>query len=89
MKRLTEAQEKILMALCDMPEGCWQRVDGLKCEPGVIDLNWWQFKWALRRLSAAGLIDVQQFRQFWASCQKLKSYTATPAGRTAARAKGE
>lgn len=79
--KLTEAETTVLGALCTLPENCFQRIDGLRCERGVIRLSGLSFEWAMFKLRCRRLVEHRTFRQFWPSCQGMKSWRATPAGR--------
>lgn len=79
--KLTEAESVVLGALCTLPENCFQRIDGLRCERDVIRLSGLSFEWAMFKLRLRSLIEHRTFRQFWPSCQGMKSWRATTAGR--------
>jgi hypothetical protein len=63
---MSKAQSVILAALATVPAGRWQRIDGLRCEPRVIDLGDWEFWWALKRLRWARKIQQgEQCGAYW------------------------
>jgi hypothetical protein len=49
----------ILAALRDVPRGCWQRTDGLRCSPEVLNLGGWSYTWSIRVLLFLGLIETR------------------------------
>lgn len=74
MSKFTHA---ILSALKTVPIGYWQRIDGLRCENGVLDHDWWFFSLRLWLLSANGIIKRKYLGQ---SLRDLPSYQITTVG---------
>jgi hypothetical protein len=56
------APRTILQALRTLPEGAVQRRDGLRCEPHVIDLSEFKFKWSIRALVFLGLVKETKIK---------------------------
>jgi hypothetical protein len=77
---LTAAQFIILERMSDMPKEYWQREDGLRCEPGVIQLSGWRYAWTLWRLRRLRLIEREKF---YSGRRWLWAYRPTNAGRAA------
>jgi hypothetical protein len=70
------------LILRTLTHGDWQRIDGLRCEPKVIDLSAFSFHWAMRWLRWNGYVE-----RFWwyglARRNRLPTYRITRAGRQA------
>lgn len=81
----TEAQRTILTALATIGGGMWQRIDGLRCEPKVINLTGFKFKWALRFLVWKKLVE----RGAYKTRSGLRAYRITDAGRASLSKTGE
>jgi hypothetical protein len=68
-------EDAVLMALGTLPKDYWQRVDGLMTEPVVLRLYpTWFAAFRLRMLERRGLIESCRTRNFWPSCNGMKSY---------------
>lgn len=65
----------VLRALGTLPPGYWQRGDGLMCEGVVLacDQPWFP-RLRLWLMERRGKIESRKLRQFWPSCQGMKSY---------------
>jgi hypothetical protein len=61
----------------------WQRIDGLRCERGVIDHDWWFFGLRLHLMVEEGLLEVRPFGSILASCNGMPGYRITDEGRNA------
>jgi hypothetical protein len=73
----TTFEQAIKQALGTLPPKAWQRVDGLMCEGVVLHLPDWRKRFARLRLwlmERRGEIESRKFRQFWPSCNGMKSY---------------
>jgi hypothetical protein len=71
----------ILAALANVPEGYMQRIDGLRCEPNVIDHDFWFFRFRLRLMEKDGLIVSRKTGSYWPSCDGMPSFALTDKGR--------
>ena len=89
MKRLSKFQRAILTALADVPAGYRQRIDGLRCERGIIENDWWFFGFRLWLMETAGLICSKPTASLWPSCDGMPSFSLTDAGRAALSSKGQ
>ena len=76
-------RKAILEALSRVPQGHWQRIDGLRCEHGVIERDWWFFNFRLKLMERAGLIKSKRFGSFWPSLAELPYYAITDKGSAA------
>jgi hypothetical protein len=71
-------EDAVIRALGTLPIGVYQRIDGLMCEHVVLmaDPIWFP-RLRLWWMEKRGLIESTRFRQFWPSCQGMKSYRLT------------
>lgn len=83
MAKLSRFRNAILTALSTVPAGYMQRVDGLRCERGVIEHDWRFFYLRLRLMERSGLIRSKPTASFWPSCDGMPSYAITEAARAA------
>lgn len=83
MVKLTKFRLAILTALATIPDGNMQRIDGLRCERGVLEHNWRFFRFRLQLMEWAGLISSRPVRSFWPSLSGMPAFWITPAGRLA------
>lgn len=83
MSKLSRFRKVILSALTTVPDGYMQRIDGLRCERGVIETDWWFFRSRLRMMERSGLIRSKPTASFWPSCDGMPSFAITPEGRSA------
>lgn len=75
----------VLTVLATVPDRYYQRIDGLRCEPGVVERDWWFFRYRLRRMERAGLIDSIRTSSWWPSCDGMPAFRITEAGHSALR----
>jgi hypothetical protein len=83
---LSPFRAAILTALHRVPLGYRQRIDGLRCEKGVIEVDWWFFGWRLDAMERAGLISSRRTISIWPSANGLSAYQLTDKGKEAFKA---
>lgn len=83
MAKLSPFRKAILTALANIPNGYTQRIDGLRCERGIIERDWPFFGIRLYLMERAGLVRSKPTPSFWPSCDGMPSYSITDAGRAA------
>jgi hypothetical protein len=72
---MSQFEDAVIQALGTLPRGAYQRVDGLLCERAVRMAGPVGFPYLrLWLMEKRGLIESCRFRQFWPSCQCMKSY---------------
>lgn len=68
-------EDAVIRALGTLPQGAYQRVDGLVCESVVLATYPVRFmRIRLWLMEKRGVIESYRFHQFWPSCQGMKSY---------------
>ena len=71
----------IVKALGGLHESQFQRIDGLQCEPGILDKNYKLFSLRLKLMKAEGIIESIPTRSFFPSCNGMLAYALTDKGR--------
>ena len=70
-------EQAVLTALGTLPPGYWQRIDGLMCESGLLNLPesaTWFRGLRLRLLERRGLIESLEYKGPFLSYRGLRSY---------------
>lgn len=79
-----EGPQAVLCALSTVPPGCWQRIDGLRCETNVLRLSTRAFRWSVRLLKWRG--HIRQGIALGAHWS-MPTYQITATGRASLRAR--
>lgn len=88
LQALTGFQHAILTALSTVPVGMSQRIDGLRCERGVLDTDWWFFRSRLRLMERQGLIERRKIRHsIFPRMNEMPFFAITDKGRATLTAK--
>lgn len=75
-------EKDILTALSTVPSGMSQRLDGLRCERGVIEKDYWFFGFRLFIMERKGLIKAKRFHHsIFPSANGIPWFAITDKGR--------